>query len=114
MAGIAVNPAADVNLEPQNMPANSVEACPPAESTSLPDPAQFTDRVPMGAQRLAWATVATNRHDLCAAMGREVFRFAPTRNCHCLHAQSPRVRRERIKIPRVMGAILVMLAVLCG
>jgi predicted PurR-regulated permease PerM len=114
MAGIAVNPAADVNLDPQSMPANSVEACPPAESTSLPDPAQLTDRVPMDAQRLA-LTIVTTIAVVFALQWGEKFFIPLLLGIIIAYTLNPLVVwLERVKIPRVVGTIIVMLAVLCG
>jgi hypothetical protein len=59
MDGIAVNPAADTNSEPQSMSAGSVEACSPIESISLPDPAHLTDPVSIDVGGLALAIVTT-------------------------------------------------------
>ena len=114
MDGIAVNPAADVNLEPQSIPANSVEACPPAESTSLPDPDQLTDRVPMGAQRLA-LTIVTTIAVVFALQWAEKFFIPLLLGIIIAYTLNPFVVwLERVKIPRVVGTIIVMLAVLCG
>jgi hypothetical protein len=59
MDGIAVNPATDANPEPQSMQAGSVGACPPVESTSLPDPVHLTDPVSIDVRGLALAIVTT-------------------------------------------------------
>ncbi|HXT65730.1 MAG TPA: hypothetical protein VN657_02990, partial [Nitrospiraceae bacterium] len=59
MDGIAVNPVADSNPEPQSMPAGSVEACPPIESTSSSDSAHLTDRVSIDMRGMALAIVTT-------------------------------------------------------
>ena len=107
MNGIAMNPAADMNPEPQNM--TSVEA-PPA----LPDPAQLTDRVPMGAQDLALTIVATIAV-VFALQWAEKFFIPLLLGIIIAYTLNPLVVwLERVKIPRVVGTIIVMLAVLCG
>ena len=59
MDGIAVNPAADANPEPQSMQAGSVGACTPVETASLPDPTHLTDPVSIDVRGLGLAIVTT-------------------------------------------------------
>ena len=112
MDGIAVNPAADVNLEPQSMPASSVGACPPIESTSLPDPAHLTDRVSIDVRGLALAIVTTIVV-VFALQWAEKFFIPLLLGIIIAYTLNPLVVwLERIKIPRVVGTSIVMLAVL--
>lgn len=114
MDGIAVKPAADVNFEPQSMPARSVEACPSIESTSLPDPAHLTDRVSIDMRGLALAIVTTVVV-VFALQWAEKFFIPLLLGIIIAYTLNPLVVwLERIKIPRVMGTSIVMLVVLCG
>src|SRR4249920_1108689 len=114
MDGIAVNPAADVSFEPQSMPASSVGACPPIESTSLPDPAHRTDRVSIDVRGLALAIVTTIVV-VFALQWAEKFFIPLLLGIIIAYTLNPLVVwLERIKIPRVMGTSIVMLVVLCG
>ena len=114
MDGIAVKPAADVNPEPQSMPASSVGACPPIESPSLPDPAHLTDRVSMDVRGLALAIVTTVVV-VFALQWAEKFFIPLLLGIIIAYTLNPLVVwLERIKIPRVVGTSLVMLVVLGG
>ena len=114
MDGIAVKPAADVNIEPQSMPASSVGACPPIESTSLPDPAHLTDRVSIDVRGLALAIVTTIVV-VFALQWAEKFFIPLLLGIIIAYTLNPLVVwLERIKIPRVVGTSIVMLVVLCG
>ena len=109
MDGIAVKSSVDVNPEPQRLPASSVEACP-----VLPDPDQPPDRLPMGAQRLA-LTIMTTIAVVFALQWAEKFFILLLLGIIIAYTFNPLVVwLERVKIPRVVGTILVMLAVLCG
>ena len=115
MDGIAVKPAADVNPEPQSMPASSVGgACPPIERPSLPDPAHLTDRVSMDVRGLAVAIVTTVVV-VFALQWAEKFFIPLLLGIIIAYTLNPLVGwLERIKIPRVVGTSIVMLVVLCG
>ncbi len=114
MDGIAVKPAADVNFEPQSMPASSAGACPPIESTSLPDPAHRTDRVSIDVRGLALAIVTTIVV-VFALQWAEKFFIPLLLGIIIAYTLNPLVVwLERIKIPRVVGTSIVMLVVLCG
>jgi predicted PurR-regulated permease PerM len=114
MDGIAVNPAADVNFEPQSMPASSVGVCPPIDSRSLPDPAHLTDRVSIDVRGLALAIVTTIVV-VFALQWAEKFFIPLLLGIIIAYTLNPLVVwLERIKIPRVVGTSIVMLVVLCG
>ena len=114
MDGIAVKPTADVNFESQSMPASSVGACPPIESTSLPDPAHLTERVPTGARSLA-LLIVTTVVVVFALQWAEKFFIPLLLGIIIAYTLNPLVVwLERMKIPRVVGTIIVMLAVVCG
>ena len=114
MDGIAVNPAADVNPEPRSMPAGSVGACPPIESTSLPDHDHLTDRVSIDVRGLA-LTIVTTVVVVFALQWAEKFFIPLLLGIIIAYTLNPLVVwLERIKIPRVVGTSIVMLAVLCG
>jgi predicted PurR-regulated permease PerM len=114
MDGIAVKPAADVNFELQSMQASSVGACPPIESTSLPDPTHLTDRVSMDMRGLALAIVTTIVM-VFALQWAEKFFIPLLLGIIIAYTLNPLVVwLERIKIPRVVGTSIVMLVVLCG
>jgi predicted PurR-regulated permease PerM len=114
MDGIAVNPVADVSPEPQSMPAGSAEACTPIESVSLPVPAHLSDRVSIDMQALALAIV-TAVVVVFALQWAEKFFIPLLLGIIIAHTLNPLVVwLERIKIPRVLGTSIVMLAVLCG
>jgi predicted PurR-regulated permease PerM len=114
MDGIAVKPTADVNFEAQSMPASSVGACPPIKSTSLPDPAHLTERVPTGARSLA-LLIVTTVVVVFALQWAEKFFIPLLLGIIIAYTLNPLVVwLERVKIPRVVGTIIVMLAVVCG
>lgn len=114
MDSIAVNPAADANPEPQSMPAGSVDACSPVESTSLPDPAHLTDRVSIDVRGLALAIVTTVVV-VFALQWAERFFIPLLLGIIIAYTLNPLVVwLERMRIPRVVGTSLVMLAVLGG
>ena len=114
MDGIAVKPAADVNPEPQSMPASSVGACPPIERPSLPDPAHLTDRVSIDVRGLALAIV-TAAVVVFALQWAEKFFIPLLLGIIIAYTLNPLVVwLERIKIPRVVGTSIVMLVVLGG
>jgi predicted PurR-regulated permease PerM len=114
MDAIAEKPAADVNTDPQSMPASSVEACPPIERPSLPDPAYLTDRLSMDLRGLAVAIVTTVVV-VFALQSAEKFFIPLLLGIIIAYTLNPLVVwLERIKIPRVVGTSIVMLVVLCG
>ena len=114
MDGIAVNPAANVNPEPQSMPVGSIGACTPKESTALPDHAPATDRVSIDVRGLALAIVTTVVV-VFALQWAEKFLIPLLLGIIIAYTLNPLVVwLERIKIPRMMGTSIVMLAVLCG
>ena len=114
MDGIAVKPAADVNPDPQCMPASSVGACPPIERPSLPDSTHLTDRVSMDVRGLAVAIV-TAVIVVFALQWAEKFFIPLLLGIIIAYTLNPLVVwLERIKIPRVVGTSIVMLVVLCG
>jgi len=109
-----VKPAADVNPEPQSVPASSVGECPPIERTSLPDPAHLTVRVSMDVRDLAFAIV-TIVVVVFALQWAAKFFIPLLLGIIIAYTLNPLVVwLERIKIPRVVGTSIVMLAVLCG
>lgn len=114
MDGIAVKPAADVNPDPQCMPASSVGACPPIERPSLPDSTHLTDRVSMDVRGLAVAIV-TAVVVVFALQWAEKFFIPLLLGIIIAYTLNPLVVwLERIKIPRVVGTSIVMLVVLSG
>jgi predicted PurR-regulated permease PerM len=114
MNGITVKPATDVSLEPQSMSAVSVEACPPIERISLPAPAHLTDRVSIDMRGLALAIVTTVVV-VFALQWAEKFFIPLVLGIIIAYTLNPLVVwLERVKIPRVVGASIVMLVVLCG
>ena len=111
---IAVNPPADVSPEPQSMPASSAGECPPIERTSLPDPAHLTVRGSMDVRGLAFA-IATTVIVVFALQWAGKFFIPLLLGIIIAYTLNPLVVwLERIKIPRVVGTSMVMLAVLCG
>ena len=112
---IAVKPATVVNPEPQSMPVSSAGGeCPPIEMTSLPDPAHLTGRVSMDVRGLALAIVTTVVV-VFALQWAEKFFIPLLLGIIIAYTLNPLVVwLERIKIPRVVGTSIVMLAVLCG
>ena len=114
MNGIAVNPAADANPEPQSLPDGSVGACTPIESTSLPDTAHLIDRVSIDVRGLALAIVTTVVV-IFALQWAEKFFIPLLLGIIIAYTLNPLVVwLERIRIPRVVGTSLVMLAVIGG
>ena len=114
MNGIAVTSAADVNPEPQGIPAGSSGECLPIESTSVPDPAPLTDRMSMDVRGLALAIVTTVVVAF-ALQWAEKFFIPLLLGIIIAYTLNPLVVwLERIKIPRVVGTNIVILVVLCG
>src|SRR5580765_2675978 len=114
MDGIAVKAGVDMNPEPQSMPAGSVEACPPIDSISLPDPAHPTDRVSIDMRSMALAIVTTVVV-VFALQWAEKFFIPLVLGIIIAYTLNPLVVwLERIKIHRVVGTSIVMLVVLCG
>jgi predicted PurR-regulated permease PerM len=114
MDGIAVNPAADANPEPQSMQAGSVGACTPVETASLPDPTHLTDPVSIDVRGLALAIVTTVVV-VFALQWAEKFFIPLVLGIIIAYTLNPLVVwLERMRIPRVVGTSLVMLAVLAG
>ena len=114
MDAIAEKPAADVNAEPQSMPASSVGGCPPRERPSLPDLAHLTGRLSMDVRGLAVAIVTTVVV-VFALQAAEKFFIPLLLGIIIAYTLNPLVVwLERIKIPRVVGTSIVMLVVLCG
>jgi predicted PurR-regulated permease PerM len=114
MDAIAVKPEADVNTDPQSMPASSVGGCPPIERPSLPDPAHLTDRLSMDLRGLAVAIVTTVVV-VFALRSAEKFFIPLLLGIIIAYTLNPLVVwLERVKIPRVVGTSIVMLVVLCG
>ena len=111
---IPMKHAADVNTEPQSMPAGSVGECPPIERTSLPDPAHLTNRVSLDMRGLALAIV-TIVVVVFALQWAEKFFIPLLLGIIIAYTINPLVVwLERMKIPRVVGTSVVMLAILCG
>jgi predicted PurR-regulated permease PerM len=114
MDSMTVKLAADVNADPQSMSADSVGACIPIESPSLPDTAHLTDRVSMDVRGLALAVVTTIVV-VFALQWAEKFFIPLLLGIIIAYTLNPLVVwLERIRIPRVVGTSLVMLAVLGG
>ena len=114
MNGITVKLAEDVNPDPQSMPAGSVGACIPIESTSLPVPAHLPARMSIDVRDLALAIVTTVVV-VFALQWAERFFIPLLLGIIIAYTLNPLVVwLERIKIPRVVGTSLVMLAVLGG
>ena len=114
MDGMTVKLAEDANPDPQSMSAGSVGTCIPIESTSLPDPAPLTDRVSMDLRSVAVAIVTTVVV-VFALQWAEKFFIPLLLGIIIAYTLNPLVVwLERVKIPRVVGACIVMLVVLCG
>src|ERR1700682_6089301 len=108
MGVIAVNPAVDVNPEPQSMPAGSAGACTPIESVSLPVPAHLSDRVSIDLQALALAIVAAVVV-VFALQWAEKFFIPLLLGIIIAYTLNPLVVwLERIKNPRVVGKSIVV------
>jgi predicted PurR-regulated permease PerM len=109
-----VKAAADVTPEPQPMPVGSAGECPPIERTSSPDPAHLTNRVSLDVRGLALAVVTTVVVVFALQWARKFF-IPLLLGIIIAYTLNPLVVwLERIKIPRVVGTSMVMLAVLCG
>lgn len=109
MDGIALKSAADVNPEPESMPSSSAAAFP-----VLLNPGQLTDREPMGGRSLALTITATIAV-IFALQWAENFFIPLLLGIIIAYTLNPIVVwLEKVKIPRVVGAIIVMLAVLGG
>lgn len=114
MDGMTVKLAEDANPDPQSMSAGSVGTCIPIESTSLPDPAPLTDRVSMDLRSVAVAIVTTVVV-VFALQWAEKFFIPLLLGIIIAYTLNPLVVwLERIRIPRVVGTSLVMLAVIGG
>jgi predicted PurR-regulated permease PerM len=110
----AVNIAADLNSESQSLPAGSVGACTPIEMPSLPDSALLPLRVSIDVRGLALAIVTTVVV-VFALQWAEKFFIPLLLGIIIAYTLNPLVVwLERMKIPRMVGTSLVMLAVLCG
>jgi predicted PurR-regulated permease PerM len=109
-----VKAAADVTPEPQSMPAGSAGERPPIERTSSPDPAHLTNRVSLDVRGLALAVVTTVVVVFALQWAQKFF-IPLLLGIIIAYTLNPLVVwLERIKIPRVVGTSMVMLAVLCG
>ena len=114
MYTIAVRTAADVNPEPQSTPAGSVGELPPMEGTSSPDPTQLTVRMPVNARGLALAILATVAV-VFALQWAEKFFVPLLLGIIMAYTLNPLVVwLERMKIPRMVGTSIVMIALLCA
>ncbi|HEY9526481.1 MAG TPA: hypothetical protein VIR02_05325 [Anaerolineales bacterium] len=111
---VAVKLAADVNPEPQSLPASSAGECPPIERMLLPDPAHLTVRVPMDAQGPAGAIVTTVVVVFTLQRAEKFFIPLLLGIIIACTIHPLVVWQERIKIPRVVGTSIVLLVVLCG
>jgi predicted PurR-regulated permease PerM len=104
-----MKPAADVNPELEIMPASPIEARPVSSNH-----AQLADSAPMGARSLALTIVATIAV-VFALQWAEKFLIPLLLGIIIAYTLNPLVVwMERVKIPRVVGTIIVMLAFLCG
>lgn len=111
---IPMKHAADVSTEPRSMPAGSGGEYPPVEGTSLPDPAHLTGHASMDVRGLALAIVTTVVV-VFALQWAEKFFIPLLLGIIIAYTLNPLVMwLERMKIPRVVGTSMVMLAVLCG
>jgi predicted PurR-regulated permease PerM len=107
MDGIVINPAAEMNSDSQN--STSVETHP-----VLLDPAQLTDRVPAETRDLALTIMATVAI-VFSLQWAEKFFIPLLLGIIIAYTLNPLVVwLERVKIPRIVGTIIVMSAVLCG
>jgi predicted PurR-regulated permease PerM len=103
-----------INPKPRNMPASSEGGCPPIERPSLPDPAHLPVRASMDVRGLALAIV-TIVVVVFALQWAQKFFIPVLLGIIIAYTLNPLVVwLERMKIPRVVGASIVMLAVLCG
>jgi predicted PurR-regulated permease PerM len=102
------------SIEGVSSDGSSEGECPPTNSTSLPDPADLTDRVSMDLRGLAVAIV-TIVVVVYALQWAEKFFIPLLLGIIMAYTLNPLVVwLERIKIPRAVGSSLVMLAVLGG
>lgn len=109
MDGIAITSPADGPADTQGMAASVADAGP-----VLPISAPRTDRVPMGEGSLALTIMATIAV-VFALQWAEKFFVPLILGIIIAYTLNPLVVwLERVKIPRVVGTIIVMLAVLCG
>jgi predicted PurR-regulated permease PerM len=107
MNGTVIHPAAEMKPDSQNM--RSAEGDP-----VLQDPAQLNDRIPMGARDLALTIVATIAV-VFSLQWAEKFFIPLLLGIIIAYTLNPLVVwLERVKIPRVVGTIIVLSAVLCG
>ena len=110
----AIKAAADVNPEPQSTPAGSVVEPPPTEETPSPAPTQLTVHMPVNARGLALAILATVAV-VFALQWAEKFFIPLLLGIIIAYTLNPLVVwLERIKIPRVVGTSIVMIAFLCA
>ena len=114
MTIIAGKAAADVNPEPQSTPAGSLGEPPPTEGTTSPDPTQLTVRMPVNARGLALAILATVAV-VFALQWAEKFFIPLLLGIIMAYTLNPLVVwLERMKIPRLVGTSIVMIALLCA
>lgn len=111
---LAVNAAADVMPEPRPLPDGPAGRCLPIDIASLPDPAHPTARVSIDVRGLAM-TLVTAVVVAFALQWAEKFFVPLLLGIFIAYTLHPLVAwLERIKIPRMVGASMVMLSVLCG
>ena len=109
-----VNTAGGVTPEPRPMPDGSTGECPPIEMAPPSAPAHLTTRVSIDVRGLALAIVTTVVA-VFALQWAEKFFVPLLLGIIIAYTLNPLVAwLERIKIPRMVGASMVMLAVLCG
>ena len=114
MNTIAVKAAADVHPGTLGPPADPAGVRPPTERTSSPEPAQLTVRMPVDARGLALGILATLAV-VFTLQWAEKFFIPLLLGIIIAYTLNPLVVwLERIKIPRVVGASIVMLAILCA
>src|SRR5437868_3005206 len=107
MNGTVIHPAAETNPDSPTM--RSVEGHP-----GLPGSAQLADRIPMGARELALIIVATIAV-IFTLQWAEKFFIPLLLGIIIAYTLNPLVvGLERVKIPRVVGTIIVLSAVLGG
>lgn len=110
----AETPAPDLKPEPQKNSANSVGESPPIESTLLPDSAHLPVRVSMDMRDLS-LSIVTAVVVVFALQWEEQFFIPLLLGTLIAYTLNPLfVWLERIKIPRMAGTSVVMLAVLVG
>lgn len=114
MKTIAVKAEAEVNPEPQSIPASSGEERSPAERTSSPHLPPLTVRMPVDARGLALVILATVA-GVFALQWAQKFFIPLLLGIIIAYTLNPLVVwLERIKIPRVVGTSIVMIAILCA